>query len=303
MKDLKKKLTASVAMLGVSAVMLSGVSYAWYTLSTNPEVKGISATAVANENLEIALDNAYTAGSEIDEASNQTSPAGAQGSTTANNYTWGNLVDVSTIIGAQELRPATYTANTGIQIPSYGTDGRIDSSKAYTTLTDETYAKDSASAGIAKSKSGDVQYAFKTVYWLRTNKQGAVSLTSTAVERDDTNDTSVTGQGSYISTDAFKGVYKNTNDAVKVVFKITKDDTSKTVTWVEATNGTITDNKVPLTADLGSFDANTAYKVEMYVYLNGLKVTNAMATTDINDLTVNVQFDNAAISADGAMQK
>ena len=54
MKDLKKKLTAAGAMLVVSAVMLSGVSYAWYTLSTNPEVSNIKANIAANENLEIA---------------------------------------------------------------------------------------------------------------------------------------------------------------------------------------------------------------------------------------------------------
>ena len=51
----KKKLTAAVAMLLVSAIMVVSSTYAWFTLSTAPEVTGITTTVGANGNLEIAL--------------------------------------------------------------------------------------------------------------------------------------------------------------------------------------------------------------------------------------------------------
>ncbi len=108
MKHLKQRLIAATAMLMVSAVMLTSVSYAWFTMSTNPEITGMTATVTANENLEIALDNWYYAGEangkaenenggqiSVDEASIYNNQPGVQGSTVDNPYTWGNLVDLS----------------------------------------------------------------------------------------------------------------------------------------------------------------------------------------------------------------
>ena len=54
-KSLRGKLIAAVAMLLVACVMMVSSTYAWFTLSTSPEVQGITTTIGANGNLEIAL--------------------------------------------------------------------------------------------------------------------------------------------------------------------------------------------------------------------------------------------------------
>ena len=54
-KDIQKKLSAAILMLLVSSIMMVSSTYAWFTLSTAPEVKGIQATIGGNGNLEIAL--------------------------------------------------------------------------------------------------------------------------------------------------------------------------------------------------------------------------------------------------------
>ena len=54
-KSIRKKLMAAVAMLLVACIMVVSSSYAWFTLSTAPEVTGIQTSVGANGNLEIAL--------------------------------------------------------------------------------------------------------------------------------------------------------------------------------------------------------------------------------------------------------
>ena len=54
MKSIRKKLLAAIAMLLVAVIMTVSSTYAWFTLSTAPEVKGITTTVGANGNLEIA---------------------------------------------------------------------------------------------------------------------------------------------------------------------------------------------------------------------------------------------------------
>lgn len=304
MKGLKTKLMSAVAMLMVSAVMLVGTSFAWYTLSTNPEVAGIKATAVANQNLEIALLTAETdTESDIDELSKQATPEGAQGSTTGNYYTWGNLVDLTNIVGDVELRPATYTTNVGLQIPKYGTDGRITSDN-YQTLKDKSYSTESGKKGWVyvngdgTNGSDSTKYALRVDYMLRTNVAGNISL-STATNRDSTNKNSDMGGGSTISQ------INDKTGSLKVVFKVTKDGEQNS-TWVPANNSdsTTTDGVDDLSATIISgAQPNDAYKVQMYVYLNGLVVTNEDAGEAIDDLAVNVQFTNSGITDAGAMKK
>ena len=53
----KKKLTAAIAMLLVATIMMVSSTYAWFTLSTAPEVTGITTSVGANGNLEMALLN------------------------------------------------------------------------------------------------------------------------------------------------------------------------------------------------------------------------------------------------------
>ena len=314
MKGLKSKLMAATAMLTVSAVMLVSTSFAWYTLSTNPEVKGISATAVANENLEIALDKAYTSGSEIDTESANANVGGVQGSTTNNSYTWGNTVDVSTQLAAlkAELRPAAYDSkknNAGLYTAEYAKDGRVNNN---VNLTDDTYTKTDGTAGVALVKKGTgdaaVKYAFKVNYWLRTNKTGNIGLSTAVDKAKNSGLTDMMGEGStlVVTQTSSEGTDNLANDDFGVVFKVTEDDTANaTATWVVATidktTGAIT---TPDNTIIKNATPDKAYKVEMYVFLDGTKVTNADADKT-GDIKVNVQFANSALkdTTTGAMKQ
>ena len=88
--NLRNKLFAAIAMLLVSSIMMVSTTYAWFTLSTAPEVQGITTTVGANGNLEIALSPLSGNFNEI------TSDVGdADDPWTDRNLTWGNLLDLS----------------------------------------------------------------------------------------------------------------------------------------------------------------------------------------------------------------
>lgn len=158
-KDIKKKLSAAILMLLVSCIMVVTSTYAWFTLSTAPEVTGIQTTIGGNGNLEIALANyeVQSDGTIIDSWTNTTTypVATLTGETQVSathdrNITWGNLVDLGateTVGTAQKniygldditLYPAALNVQANgtvdteklIKIPTYGADGRIN------TLTD-----------------------------------------------------------------------------------------------------------------------------------------------------------------------
>ncbi len=130
-QDIKTKLMAAIAMLLVSSIMMVSSTYAWFTLSTAPEVTGITTAVGANGNLEMLL---LPANGVIDAI---TSAAGD--STKADNLrnnTWGNLVDVSnnTFYGMDKIKlyPAALNVdNSGkipvsvLKTPTYGADGRV----------------------------------------------------------------------------------------------------------------------------------------------------------------------------------
>ena len=96
--NIKSKLTAAVAMLLVAFFMVISSSYAWFTLSTAPEVTGITTTVGANGNLEIALlDSRYKTFTELSDlvSSVGTGFVGTNPSVTKTNAYWGNLVSLT----------------------------------------------------------------------------------------------------------------------------------------------------------------------------------------------------------------
>lgn len=127
----RRKLTAAVAMLLVATIMMASSTYAWFTLSTAPEITGITTSVGANGNLEMALSGA--AGTEP-----SASAVGDQG----NNLTWGNLVNLSDNqygLNTITLKPsrlnvsAAGTVSTNpLLVAQYGADGRV------TSLSDAT---------------------------------------------------------------------------------------------------------------------------------------------------------------------
>ena len=95
-RNITSKLMAAVCMLLVSSIMMVSTTYAWFTLSTAPEVTGISTSVGANGNLEMALLPQYVADHTKLEAS-----IGSNGETSMAvkdakeaNVTWGNLVQL-----------------------------------------------------------------------------------------------------------------------------------------------------------------------------------------------------------------
>lgn len=136
MASLRKKLLAAIAMLLVACIMTVSSTYAWFTLSTAPEVKGISTTIGANGNLEMALGTHDTFFGTTDPSSYVGSSYAKTGDYTVSNVTWGNLVDLSDgSYGLDKitLYPSRLNSDAGnlvnrtspLKYPKYGPDGRV----------------------------------------------------------------------------------------------------------------------------------------------------------------------------------
>ena len=160
--SIRKKLIAAIAMLLVASFMVASSSYAWFTLSTAPEVKGIQTAVGANGSLEIALNVTGT-------AANITSGVGDSGDYT----TWGNLIDVSAnSFGLQNvtLLPArlnfengAINPNSPLQTPVYGADGRIEKldntiSGSFNTKENQFMTYDATTAIGKDDQNNDVVY-------------------------------------------------------------------------------------------------------------------------------------------------
>lgn len=160
----KKKLMGAICMLLVASIMVVSSTYAWFTLSTAPEITGISTSVGANGNLEMALLNSESF------ANPDTVIKSEVGDSTKDvklkNLTWGNLVDLSTGYGLDKIKlmPAalningaagafTVTQDNLLATPTYGTDGRVAdlSGKTYTAKYDGTnwaFDKDNPGYGV-----------------------------------------------------------------------------------------------------------------------------------------------------------
>lgn len=142
--DIKSKLVAAICMLMVSCIMVVSSTYAWFTLSTAPEVTGITTAIGANGNLEMALlPSSNATGTKYTVAEALAAIGNATGSETGTgiNLTWGNLVDLSDAsygLNKITLYPSKLNYTAGITttkdtlganylgVPEYGSDGRFD---------------------------------------------------------------------------------------------------------------------------------------------------------------------------------
>ncbi|MBQ4131589.1 MAG: hypothetical protein IJD71_04565 [Clostridia bacterium] len=149
MQSARKKLVAATAMLLVACIMTISSTYAWFTLSTAPEVKGITTNVGANGNLEIALGTYDTVYGTSEPASYEGSSIDATADATVSNITWGNLINLSDLsygLGDIVLYPSRlnatitdgkgYIANTysPLAYAIYGSDGRVMNLSANTLL-------------------------------------------------------------------------------------------------------------------------------------------------------------------------
>lgn len=146
--SMRRKLYSALSMLLVSGIMMVTSSYAWFVMSTAPEVKGIQTQVGANGALEIALldQNSWNDLSRLDMGDIDENATTEQNAVTA-NLTWGNLVDLeSATYGLSNiiLQPSRlnikqsgiegtddYTIlGTLLKTPIYGEDGRVQGLEA-----------------------------------------------------------------------------------------------------------------------------------------------------------------------------
>ena len=138
----KKKLMGAICMLLVASIMVVSSTYAWFTLSTAPEITGISTSVGANGNLEMALLNTQTfANPELIKSAVGDSMDAQGKSATEANVTWGNLINLSDpSYGLTDiaLYPAALNIEEGkladspLKTPTYGSDGRVTGTNANT---------------------------------------------------------------------------------------------------------------------------------------------------------------------------
>ncbi len=135
-QDIKSKLLAAIAMLMVATIMMVSSTYAWFTLSTAPEVQGITTNVGANGNLEIALSPLSGDAGEITSSTNDYNKPWVE-----KNLTWGNLLDLSdSSYGLNNISLLPAQLNLGalgtspLKTPVYGEDGRISGLQANTVI-------------------------------------------------------------------------------------------------------------------------------------------------------------------------
>ena len=138
---IRNKLVAAISMLMVASIMMVSSTYAWFTLSTAPEVKGITTNVGANGNLEMMLlnkDSFISSAEDLGVVSDINDSMATKPVTDANK-TWGNLVDLadqsyglqSIVINPARLNiqksvDGSYTMNsTLLKAPTYTSDGRV----------------------------------------------------------------------------------------------------------------------------------------------------------------------------------
>ena len=219
-QDIKTKLMAAIAMLLVSSIMMVSSTYAWFTLSTAPEVTGITTAVGANGNLEMAL---MPTDGQLNSITSATGDSMAVKSKNLANVTWGNLVDLSQndIYGLDKIQlyPAKINGTNGangnlesfgslmLQTPVYGADGRVSQLNANTVTSTYVDGKFPVNAlygvravGVASGMT-DRQLAYRN----------ALSAASTATSQAKSEATaSLNRNGSSLANVALK---KATNDA------------------------------------------------------------------------------------------
>ena len=130
----KRKIFMVFIMLVCSGIMAVTATYAWFILSTAPEVVGVTTTVGANGSLEIALLNNET-GADLSSITANVGDSISVVGAVKGNVTWGNLVDVSdasyglnTIVMYPAILNETNNVldvNAMLSIPRNGVDGRI----------------------------------------------------------------------------------------------------------------------------------------------------------------------------------
>ncbi len=253
--NIKNKLMVAVVMLVVSVLMMTTVSYAWFTISTAPEVKGVKTDVTANGNLEMALD----AGGKVPAAS--TTGDGATNKTNAEkNKTWGALIQFDDA-SIEQLKPIALT-NGQPQYPVYGADGRIQQ------LTDLTSSSAGENGIITYSAGGEV-WAIQLNLWVRTNVEGDIKIST---------DSKLTSENMAVRVAYAVGAAVTGDPGSAGTFPTTG------FTAIGDAKATTEERALPETTIITSATENAAYPVSILIYLDGEQATNADMTNGGADL-------------------
>lgn len=138
--DIRNRLMAAVAMLMIACIMLVTTTYAWFTLSTAPEVTNIDTQVAGNGSLEIAL---MPADGDINKITAGKGTSSSVQAVNLANRAWGNLVSLTSteyglanvkLMPAKIASGASLTKTNILNTAEYGRDGRITTVSGVTSL-------------------------------------------------------------------------------------------------------------------------------------------------------------------------
>ena len=178
--SVRAKLVSAVAMLLVATTMVVSSTYAWFTLSTAPEVSGITTAIGANGALEIRLNASENSRDQL------------------KNHTYGNIVSLAdnAVYGLDRiaLLPSAlalsqtdgFIDSRFLSIPQYGENGRLTEITAERTQTGlfngEAFFADSNATGVravgVSSGLTDRQYAYRNAKYAATTNANLATTTA-----------------------------------------------------------------------------------------------------------------------------
>ena len=272
MKALKTKLVAAVVMLLVATIMMTSASFAWFTISTAPEVQNLDVSITATKNLEIAWikeDNLTEGPSEVF--------TGQQG-----NYDyWGAVVAFSSGQGGLDFPAAA--SDSDIKTIEYDSTGRVKQElqlanpgafvDGIRTYTHEVYS--------GQNKTVAVTYGV----WLRTNIDGNITVTKTS----NTNLVKANNEGSFAATGDEAEAKTALEEALTIQcsYESLADASDK---------GTLS-----LESGTASFHmtANEKYKVFITVYFDGSELMARHIAWGAQASDFGVKFESDAVTDNG----
>lgn len=212
---LRGKLMGATAMLLVAATLMATASYAWFVLSTAPEVTGINTQVGANGALEIALLNTTTY-NDLSLLQDADFDEGVTADTVDTNLNWGNLVNLnSNKYGLDKitLMPSRLHINkngndfaiatTLLKTPKYGEDGRILGLETGTSYATFNQTKDQFSNANEYGVRAVGTASSMTVFQRQLNQAQAAIATSMAAARTAAS-RSLNSQGATLANIALK---------------------------------------------------------------------------------------------------
>ena len=285
----KRKLIPAVGMLTTSAIMLSSATYAWFTMSREVEVTGISMTATTPEDIQISLGHLTSpTGGYVDNTGTLTASSGISADdgnvkepSTGNNETdmldWSNKVDFGNYYLLGKIIPAS--SNTGASVfftPDANGLGKTlsDGAKFYTAANGLTAKTEGATHGTsagtgslkttlhAKTASDDAWTSKKdAIGWNNTQDDGYyVDIpvwirTSSQTNQNITVDAYVVPKGANSTT----AVEENKRDLYKAVRVAILDDSGNSSNLLDVKDGLNAEFKL----------ADSPYSATDTVFTNG----------------------------------